>query len=75
MQRMDSSGIGRVLLVAALVLAVAGGLLLIGSALGLGRLPGDLSFGRGNTRVHVPLATSILVSVVATVVLNLIVRR
>lgn len=75
MQKMDASGIGRVLLVAALVLAVAGGLLLIGSALGLGRLPGDLSFGRGNVRVYVPLATSIIVSVVATVVLNLLFRR
>ena len=75
MQSMDVSGIGRVLLVAALVLAVAGGLLLIGSALGLGRLPGDLSFGKGNVRVYVPLATSIIVSVVATVVLNLLFRR
>ena len=75
MPTMDASGIGRVLLVAALVLAVAGGLLLIGSALGLGRLPGDLSFGRGDVRIHVPLATSIVVSVVATVVLNLIFRR
>ncbi|MGH9153059.1 MAG: DUF2905 domain-containing protein [Acidimicrobiales bacterium] len=72
---MDASGIGRVLLVVALVAGVAGALLLIGSALGLGRLPGDLSFGRGNSRVYVPLATSILVSVVATVVLNLVLRR
>lgn len=75
MPAMDASAIGRVLLVVALVAGVAGALLLIGSALGLGRLPGDFSFGRGNLRVYVPLATSILVSVVATVVLNLLFRR
>jgi hypothetical protein len=72
---MDTSQIGRVLLVAALVAGVAGLLLVGASALGLGRLPGDLSFGRGNVRVYLPLATSIVVSVVATVVLNVLLRR
>ena len=72
---MEFGQIGRWLLVAAVVLAAAGALLLAGSALGLGRLPGDLSFGRGNARVYVPLATCLVVSVVATVVLNLLARR
>ena len=72
---MDTSQIGRILLVAALVAGVAGLLLVGASALGLGRLPGDFSFGRGNVRVYLPLATSIVVSVVATVVLNVLLRR
>ena len=72
---MDAAQVGRWLLVAALVLAVAGGVLLAGARLGLGRLPGDLALGRGNTRVYVPLATSLLVSIVATVVLNILARR
>ena len=72
---MDVSQIGRVLLVVAAVAGVAGALLLGASALGLGRLPGDLSFGRGNVRVYVPLATSVLLSVIATVVLNALLRR
>ena len=71
----DASRIGRALLVVALVAGLAGGLLVLASALGLGRLPGDLSFGKGNVRVYVPLATSILLSVIATVVLNLLFRR
>ena len=71
----DASRIGRALLIVALVAGVAGALLVAASALGLGRLPGDLSFGKGNVRVYVPLATSILLSVVATVVLNLLFRR
>ena len=72
---MDPGQIGRWLIVAAVVLAVAGAALLVGARLGLGRLPGDLSFGKGNTRVYVPLATSVVVSIVATIVLNLLVRR
>lgn len=36
---------------------------LVGGALGLGRLPGDLSFGGERPRVHVPPATSLVVSV------------
>lgn len=72
---MDAGQIGKVLLIAAVVLAAAGGLLLLCSALGIGRLPGDLSFGKGNVRVFLPLASCVVASVVATVVLNLFFRR
>ncbi len=72
---MGTAQLGRVMLALALVLATTGLLMLAASALGLGRLPGDLSFGRGGTRVHVLLATSLVISVVATVVLNLLLRR
>ncbi len=71
----DPSQIGRVLLVGAVVLAVVGLVFLAGSALGGGRLPGDLSFGKENVRVYVPIATSVIVSIVATIVLNLLFRR
>ncbi len=59
----------------AAVLAFTGLGLLAASAFGLGRLPGDLSFGRGGARVHVLLGTSVVLSVVATLVLNLLLRR
>ena len=36
----------------------------------LGKLPGDLVFRRGESTFYFPLATSILVSIVLTVVLN-----
>ena len=52
-------------------MAVVGAVLLLGG----GRLPGDLRFGRGSTRVYIPLATSLIVSIVATIVLNLFFRR
>ncbi len=64
-------GIGKLLLVLAAVLAVLGLILLL-----VGRgLPGDLTFGKGNVRVFVPLGTSILISVVLTLILNLFFRR
>lgn len=70
---MDLSGVGRLLLILAAVVAVVGIVLLLA---GKGvRVPGDLSFGKGNVRVFVPLGTSILLSIVLTVVLNLFLRR
>lgn len=72
---MDVSQIGRWLLVAALVVGLTGLVLVALGALGLGRLPGDLSFGKGNVRVFVPLGASIVLSIVATIVLNLLIRR
>ena len=72
---MDAAQIGKYLLVAALVLAATGGLLLLAGGLGLGRLPGDLAFGKKNVRVYVPIATSVILSIVATIVLNVLSRR
>lgn len=66
---------GRALILVALVLGAVGVLFLAGGRLGLGRLPGDFSWGRGNVRVYAPVATSIVLSLVLTVVLNLFLRR
>jgi hypothetical protein len=72
---MDLSGIGRFLLIAAAVLAVLGVVLLLAGRGVIPRLPGDFSFGGRNWRVYVPLGTSIVLSVVLTVLLNLFLRR
>ncbi len=72
---MDTSSVGRILVVGGVIALAVGCLLLAAGAAGIGRLPGDFRFGRGNLRVYVPLATCILVSIVATVVLNLLSRR
>lgn len=66
---------GRVLILLAVVLGVVGALFVVGGRVGLGRLPGDFSWGRGNVRVYAPIATSIVLSLVLTVVLNLVMRR
>jgi DUF2905 family protein len=61
-----------------LVLVFGALLVLIGAALMLfGRfhLPGDLTLRTGNVTIYVPLATSIVLSILATAVLNLVLRH
>jgi hypothetical protein len=72
---MSLTDIGRLLVGAGVVIAVVGGVLMLAGRLGLGRLPGDFSFGTGNVRVYVPLATALIISVVATLLLNIFLRR
>ena len=67
--------LGRVLLVTGLVIALVGGVLLLANKVGLGRLPGDLMWRGENWTVYLPLGWMILLSVLLTVVLNLILRR
>lgn len=64
--------LGRLLIISGLVMAGVGALLVFTPA---GRLPGDLALGSGNVRIYVPIATSILLSVVLTLVLNFLARR
>ena len=64
---------GRFLIVLGLVIAAAGVLITLG--LPLGRLPGDVSFKRGNFSFYFPLATSILASIILTLLLMLFGRR
>lgn len=63
---------GKLLIVAGLVIAGLGVLLSFG--LPLGRLPGDFVVRRGNATFYFPLGTSILVSVVLTLVFALLRR-
>lgn len=72
---MDVGQVGRVLLVIAAIAGVAGLVLLAANAMGIGRLPGDIAIRRGSFRFYVPIATSIILSIVATIVLNVLFRR
>ncbi len=69
--------LGRWLIVAGLALAATGLLLVIAERFGikLGRLPGDVMIQRGNLRIYLPIATSILLSLLLTLVLWLASRR
>lgn len=66
-------GLGVVMVILGVVLLLAGNL--SGKVPWIGRLPGDIYIERGNFRFYFPLATSILVSIVLTLVLTLIGRR
>ncbi len=62
--------VGRVLLLVGVVLVVFGGL----AALGV-RMPGDIAIRGEHGAVYIPLATMIVVSLVLTIMLNLLWRR
>ncbi len=67
-------GFGAVLVVIGVVLVLMGVLVATGAMSWFGRLPGDIRAGRGNTRVFVPITSMVVVSVVLTIVVNLVAR-
>ena len=70
------SGTGRLLMAAGAVLLAAGALLYVLGTIFpmLGKLPGDIAVTKKNVTVFFPLTTMIIVSVVLTLILNLIAR-
>ncbi|ACZ19153.1 conserved hypothetical protein [Thermanaerovibrio acidaminovorans DSM 6589] len=68
--------LGRLIFAMGCVLALCGLAVMLASKLNLplGRLPGDLVFSRKNVTVFAPFGTMLVVSLVLTLVLNLISR-
>jgi hypothetical protein len=62
----------RLLIIAGIVLVVAG--LLLKAGLPLGRLPGDIVIRRGNSAFYFPIVTCIVVSVVLSILAALLRR-
>jgi hypothetical protein len=65
----------KLLLIAAGALALIAGVLLVASKLGLDHLPGDIVLKRGSFTLYAPIGLMILLSVLLTIVLNVIARR
>jgi hypothetical protein len=64
--------VGKVLLVAGLILAALGALMMLG--LPLGRLPGDITIRRGNATFYFPIVTCLVLSVLFTLLMALLRR-
>ncbi len=73
---MDLSSMGKAIVILGVVLIVVGGLiwLLSGSGLPLGRLPGDVHIQRDGFSCFFPIATMIILSILLTIILNVIAR-
>jgi hypothetical protein len=56
--------VGKLLLIVGVVIAGVGLLMMAGAP--FGRLPGDFTFRKGNAVFYFPLATSIVVSIILT---------
>ena len=63
---------GRILLVFGVLLVLVGGALML---FGRVHLPGDFTFKTGNLTVVLPIATSIVLSIVLTIAVNLFFRQ
>ena len=72
---MGLEGLGKLLIGGAVVLLVLGGVLFLLGRFGVDRLPGDLVFRRGDFTLYFPIGLMILLSVVGTIVLNIVFRR
>jgi len=64
---------GRILIILGLVIAGAGLLMVLGVP--IGRLPGDVTIRRGNFSFYFPLATSMIVSILLTLLFMFLGRR
>jgi hypothetical protein len=68
--------LGRFLVVIGVVVVLAGIVLMLAPRIPwLGRLPGDIVVNRGPLTLYLPLMSSLVVSIVLTLVLNLFWRR
>ena len=72
--------LGKILVGFGVVMIVLGGILLFAGNLSgkvpwIGRLPGDMYIERGNWSFYFPLATSIIISLVLTLIVSVFFRR
>jgi di/tricarboxylate transporter len=67
-------GIGTLIIIAGAMIVLLGVLVSTGALSWFGRLPGDLRFDSGSTRVFLPITSMVIASVVLTVVINLVLR-
>lgn len=70
-----SETFGRTLVVLGIVIVVLGLLLTFARSFRFGSLPGDFTWGGRGWQVWFPLGSSLLLSVILTLVLNLVLRR
>ncbi len=73
---MENPGLGKILLIAGILIAAAGAALMIAPKIPwLGRLPGDIHLRGKNWSFHFPIVTSILISIILTILYNLFSRK
>jgi len=70
-----SDQIGRTLIVFGIIIVVVGLVLTFARSLRFGALPGDFTWSGRGWVVWFPLGSSILLSIILTLVLNLLLRR
>lgn len=70
-RRIKMESFGKIFLTLGLALVLLGIVFTIGEKIGLGRLPGDIFIRKGNFTFFFPVVSSIIVSIILTLLLNL----
>jgi hypothetical protein len=73
--QVPSDSIGRLLIGAGIVLIVLGALFVWGRAIRFGSLPGDFTWSGRGWQISIPLVSCLVLSLVLTIILNLVARR
>ncbi|HEX6966800.1 MAG TPA: DUF2905 domain-containing protein [Gemmatimonadaceae bacterium] len=71
---MDERPIGLFFIALGVLVVIVGALIASGALAWFGRLPGDIRIEHGNTRVYIPIASMLIVSLVLSVI-SYLVRR
>lgn len=72
MQQYEPEQIAKVIIIIGLVIISAGIMIFLLGKVGLFKLPGDIRFQSKNFKLYFPLASSVIISIVLTLILWLI---
>jgi uncharacterized membrane protein len=68
-------GFGKTLIFLGVLLVLVGIFLHFGGKFGLGKLPGDIYYRKGNFSFYFPVVSSIVISIILTIILNIFFRK
>ena len=65
---------GKILILMGIILLIFGVIIILGGKIGLGKLPGDIFIKKGNFTFFFPIVSSLIISLILTIILNLFKR-
>jgi len=70
------SEFGKIIIIFGIILVIVGVVLLFSSKIPLiGKLPGDILIKRDGFTFYFPIATSIIISIILTIIINIFLRK
>jgi hypothetical protein len=70
-----NSEFGKILITFGVILVIVGLIFTIGEKFGIGRLFGDIYYKKDNFSFYFPITTSIIISIILTILLNIFFRK
>jgi hypothetical protein len=70
-----NSEFGKILITFGIILVIVGLIFTVGEKFGIGRLFGDIYYKKDNFTFYFPITTSIIISIILTILLNIFFRR